>query len=264
MSHSAKDRKLFESETSSSSLITRRQINSRASRIDFDEWLFGRLAPKSGEAILDVGCGTGAQSLHFLNAVGPTGLVCATDISKESVEKLRSDAQGARQLETCVEDMVFLESKIIPSFSKKQFDLVQSSYALYYANDHHAVLNAMKNLMKTDGRMAVFSPSFPHSMVDFVRKHIPIPPTVDESLIFGPKVLEPFFRNNFWEVQVHFFQNTLTFKTVGEFREFYRATTYYVESVETAVLDDVKQELDRHHKLVFQKCGYLIIGRDKR
>ena len=44
-----------------------------------------------GENILDLGCGTGKQSLKISSIVGKQGKVCAIDLSKESIQKLRKD-----------------------------------------------------------------------------------------------------------------------------------------------------------------------------
>ena len=264
MAHSAQDRKLFLSETSSTFLQTRLRFNQEYSRINFNDWLFKRLRVKAGEVVLDVGCGTGSQSIQFLKEVGPLGHVCSTDISAESVSELQKNSLSSNNLEACVGDMVYLKSMVSDKFTPKYFDLTHSSYALYYANDHYAVLDTMKNVLKEAGRMAVFSPNQPHGMVNFIRKFTRIPVTVDQSLNFGPDILEQYFKKEFWEVEVHFFQNVLTLESIEDLIQFYRATTYYNKSAEGFILAESEKQLNDLGVLNFEKSGYLIIGSQKR
>jgi ubiquinone/menaquinone biosynthesis C-methylase UbiE len=69
-----------------SNLLKKRiEINHAYSSTDFNAWLLERLAVKSGEHVLDVGCGTGAQSIPIAGLVGPNGSVSSLDISAASI-----------------------------------------------------------------------------------------------------------------------------------------------------------------------------------
>jgi SAM-dependent methyltransferase len=47
------------------------------------------IAPRSGEAIADVGCGKGTWTFHLAQAVGPRGRVTAVDVDARSLEAVR-------------------------------------------------------------------------------------------------------------------------------------------------------------------------------
>ena len=73
----------FERATATAFLEKRIEINRAYASADFDAWLLERLSVRSGEDILDVGCGSGAQTVPFATLVGLTGSVSALDISAE-------------------------------------------------------------------------------------------------------------------------------------------------------------------------------------
>jgi ubiquinone/menaquinone biosynthesis C-methylase UbiE len=251
--------KIALSETVTPFLETRLRLN-KNSRLDFTSWLFERLKVQRGEKVLDVGCGTGAQTIPFLEKVGPDGHVCASDIAEESVALVRQRVGSSKNIDLQVGDMINLGKFIKEKFSVKKFTLAHSSYALYYCSNPHLVLDAMKQALEPDGRIAVFTPYRPHGMVEFVRRHCNIPKTVDASLNFGPEVLEDWFRASFWDVEIHIFQNVINLNSVSDFLDFYRATTYYDSSVEQQLSKDAEVIIGEKGKLEFPKSGYLIIG----
>jgi len=112
-----------------------RQANRDQSQLflgDFDGWLLERLAVKPGEHVLDVGCGTGAQSLPFAGLVGSNGSVSSLDISADSIATLKSKIPSGAHVQAVASDMADLARVIADTFTTKRYTLAQSSYALYY------------------------------------------------------------------------------------------------------------------------------------
>jgi cyclopropane fatty-acyl-phospholipid synthase-like methyltransferase len=77
-------------------------------------------APKLGERVIDIGCGSGTTVLELAACVGPSGYVLGADVSKPSVEKgqERIAAAGAHQAEIMLCDV---STYVFPANS---FDLV--------------------------------------------------------------------------------------------------------------------------------------------
>lgn len=248
----------------SSFLNTRIRLNSKYQNINFHRWLHERLNVQPSETILDVGCGTGAQTLKFLEVVGPKGQIVALDICKDSIEQLKQSSHSDPRISAIVGGMDELEKNIQDTPFSGQFTLAHSSYALYYADKPLDVLDFMRRSILPQGRVAVFVPTTPHGLVDIAKQFSDIPKSVFDCLQFGPDVLEPFFRKHFWQVEVHFFISEMKVKAIDDFMSFYQATTYYDAAAEESVFAYAKNEIEKKGEIVYDKNGYLIIGKMKK
>ncbi|MEQ8700616.1 MAG: class I SAM-dependent methyltransferase [Bauldia litoralis] len=263
MSHVYEGEK-FERATSRDSLAKRLKINKAYASADFDGWLMSRLAVQQGEDVLDVGCGTGAQTSLFAKLVQPGGSVSAIDISAESIAALKDRLDDTDPVQAVAADMADLRSHIDGTFAVKQFDLAQSTYALYYAKEREVVLDVMKAALKPRGRLAVFTPQGPHGLVELAARFSTVPEPVYDSLRFGAEVLAPWFRAAFETVEEHHFHNRLSIPTADEVITFYRATTYYEASAEADIRTYVEAEIAGKGVFEYEKNGYLAIGRDRK
>jgi ubiquinone/menaquinone biosynthesis C-methylase UbiE len=251
---------------SSKDLEMRLELNKRYQSRNFSSWLRNHLAIRNGESILDVGCGTGAQTLFMLEDVGISGSVVALDISGESIESLLRESKdlGYSRLTAFQLDMGDLTNKLSNEFSNSHFTLAHSSYAIYYSSKRLQVLNEMQSRLTSDGRLAIFTPCEPHGMVEFVSKYHRIPEPVIDSLKFGTDILVPLFREAFWNLQVHFFQSYLKVTSAEDFITFYQATTYYDKESENILFDSAKDIISKDGELSFSKNGILLIADSAR
>ena len=151
--------------TSSDSLRGRLDLNRKYQSLDFPTWLFEHIDVAEGADLLDVGCGTGVQSLEFARLVGGEGRVCAVDLSADSIAALNANPEKSPNLTAGVGNMADLAAIITEQFPVQRFDIVHSAYALYYAPDPKAVLGVMLGALKPAGRLYVSAPVRPHGMV---------------------------------------------------------------------------------------------------
>jgi SAM-dependent methyltransferase len=100
-----------------------------------------RAKARSGERIVDVGCGAGATSIAFAQQVGPTGHVLGIDISAPMLARARQVAPPGLPVE-----FVLADATVYP-FVPAGFDLLVSRFgvmffaepALSFANLHRAL-----------------------------------------------------------------------------------------------------------------------------
>ncbi|PWE32413.1 ubiquinone biosynthesis protein UbiE [Maritimibacter sp. 55A14] len=111
--------------------------------------LLDRGAIRPGERVLEVGCGTGANSLLLAEAVGPKGEVLALDISEPLLARAaaRRDAAGLTQPEFRLADA---QTAALP---KAHFDLLISRFGVMFFADPQAAFANMRTALARGGRL---------------------------------------------------------------------------------------------------------------
>ncbi len=137
---------------------TRRWVTEQAS-IDrlmagVTEAALAAAAPKRGERVLDVGCGTGTTVLRLAEGVGPSGRVLGVDISEQqlALARQRVAAAGVHQAQLVLDDAA------THHFAPETFDLGFSRFGVMFFADPVAAFRNIRGAMKRSGRlsMAVF------------------------------------------------------------------------------------------------------------
>jgi SAM-dependent methyltransferase len=110
--------------------------------------LIDRAAPKSGERIIDVGCGSGATAIAFAQKVAPSGLVLGVDVSGPMLARARQSAPKGLPVE-----FVLADATIYP-FNPASFDLLVSRFGvMFFAEPARSFAN-LRRALKPSGRLA--------------------------------------------------------------------------------------------------------------
>jgi ubiquinone/menaquinone biosynthesis C-methylase UbiE len=144
--------------TDTPALARRIQAHERFGARDLGTWVLEHAALAEGHAVLDLGCGTGKQSVPAAGLVGPTGRVASVDLSQEALDTLRraADAAGVGdRVETfrCGLD----EADAV--LGERAFDRVLSCYALYYVQDARALFQALLRRLRPEGTLFFCGPA---------------------------------------------------------------------------------------------------------
>jgi ubiquinone/menaquinone biosynthesis C-methylase UbiE len=111
-------------------------------------------APKPGENVLDIGCGTCTTTLRQAQAVRPTGRVLGIDISEQQLglARQRVAAAGATNVELLLDDATTY------AFEAETFDLGFTRFGVMFFADPVAAFLNIRRAMKPSGRLllAVF------------------------------------------------------------------------------------------------------------
>jgi SAM-dependent methyltransferase len=110
--------------------------------------LIERAAPKSGERVLDVGCGCGSTSIALAARVAPTGFVLGIDISGPMLARARELAPKGAPV-----DFVLADATVYP-FDPGHFDLLTSRFGVMFFAEPAVSFANLRRGLRPSGRVA--------------------------------------------------------------------------------------------------------------
>ena len=138
-------------------------------------------AVRSGEHVVDIGCGTGDTLLALAQAVGPSGFVLGVDVSVPMLDFAKHRAVEAR-----LSNAAFaLADGTSYAFQPRWADLVYSRFGVMFFEDPVRAFANIRSGMKEGGRLAfVCFRTMPESSwfrvpIEAARPHVPPQPPVD-------------------------------------------------------------------------------------
>lgn len=115
-----------------------------------NELLLNRAKPQPGDAVLDIGCGTGATTLDFARRVAPNGRLTAVDISPPLLSRARSRVADAPVPVHCQ-----LADAQTDAIAGAPFDLVISRFGVMFFADPVAAFANLRAHLAPGGRLCV-------------------------------------------------------------------------------------------------------------
>ncbi|XP_015761089.1 PREDICTED: aklanonic acid methyltransferase DauC-like [Acropora digitifera] len=116
-----------------------------------EEFIESDVCPQSGDAILDLGCGTGELAAFLAGLVGPKGKVVGVDPDKERLQLARLSHGNVKNL-SFVEGNASTISEIFPAAT---FDIIFSNYVLHWIPDKPNAFRNMFTCVKPGGKIAL-------------------------------------------------------------------------------------------------------------
>jgi len=218
-------------------LLTRIDIHQKYGGRNIDQWMLEVLQLQKDMHILDVGCGAGKQCFVFDKALGGEAEITGGDISVELLEKARQENRvkaGGR--------VKFIEldfDKRFP-FEDDRFDLLSACFTIYYMSDIPFTVGEMHRVLKPEGRLFTSGPMPDNKRVfyDIIREATgkQIPPMPGSSR-YGTQILD-MIKATFSKVEVHIFENPLTFESFEPFIAYTQASLSEDRKLWKSLFDD--------------------------
>lgn len=145
------------------------------------------LAPRTGGVVVDLGCGTGRALAHLRTAVGADGVVVGVDVTEEMLRTAR--AAGDRDARA---SLVLADATGLP-FAPRSVDGIFAAGLVTHVPDPEALLRALAEVARADGRLAIFHPI---GRAALARRH---GRTLRPDELLDPSVLPGVLAANGWE-----------------------------------------------------------------
>lgn len=203
---------------------------------DLNKWIFSNLSLANGISILDLGCGTGKQTIPMAKVVGNAGNVFSIDISQEALDVLSKEAVETGLNERITTLCCTLDD-IEQQLQRETFERVLSSYSLYYAQNPEKVINAIWKALKIGGILFFCGPSKDNNRelksFHYSLKGMPVPPETGGA-VFMEDTGQRLVRELFSEVDIVTFENSLRFDSAEGLYSYWNSYNLYDDNLDTS------------------------------
>jgi len=240
--------------TSGDFLKTRLSINSKYSKNNLIEWQSNKIKFNKASDVLDLGCGNGAQAKFLINRITQDKTLTCVDLSKKSLGLLKKSIKNKNL------KIINMNMDDLPLKYNDSFDILHSSYALYYSSNPKKLLDHCYKLLNPNGKFIVTVPCYPHTLVEEIDNIKKIPKNVHESLKFYENFLKKYFENKFSKIKIHNFKNILEINEEKDLIKLYESTTYYDKNNCSELIKIFRHNMNKSGVFKLRKNAKLLIG----
>lgn len=119
-------------------------------RMPYRDRAVERLELRGGDAVLDIGCGTGASFERILKKIGGDGILVGMDCTAAMLVKAKEKTHRSRSRNV---ELVCGDAANIP-FKEETFSGVHSAYVIAFIPRYDLVLKESARVLRPDGRLA--------------------------------------------------------------------------------------------------------------
>ncbi len=139
--------------TDTQALESRLDINKSSALHDLEEWIFNQVRLKDNMKVLDIGCGTGKQVFALAKLLSSDSEITGVDLSPDAVKRVNEQAaekglENVKGVQCAIDD-------IVATFKGEKFDLIVSTYAIYYSSNLPLLLRSLTEILAKKGQLFV-------------------------------------------------------------------------------------------------------------
>lgn len=213
----------MEQNATDTNALTMRISNQRNQSINLNEWIFSRLKVEETDKVLELCCGTGAQTAFFAQRLSRGNLTCV-DVNQNSLSENRRRIGNPSIKYICSE----LDS--LPNALEGVLDLIFCAYGFYYSKDPSRLLDSLMPHLSRSGRFAIVGPVLGNNskLYNIVRR---IGCRISDGVLYSSEAFMLdflcLFLERFGTVQFERILNAVRFDDKQALLDYWKNTTFY-------------------------------------
>jgi ubiquinone/menaquinone biosynthesis C-methylase UbiE len=234
-------------DTDSAALARRISAHEQFGSRDVNEWILAQLELAPGHLVLELGCGTGKQTIPIAKAIGEDGHIVAVDISDESVKTLSAtaEAQGLRER---ISPLCTSLDEFNERMYSASFDRIVASYSLYYANDPRKVFSEVYRALRPGGILFFCGPSRANNQ-ELKKFHGSLSNEVlpdTSAAVFMEDTGQQLASELFSSIKISAFENELNFASAYALYTYWSSYNLYCKAVDQRFGQAAKEHFRTH------------------
>lgn len=238
---------------------------------DLNLWIFSLLSVQEGWKVLELCCGTGAQTTYLAEKVGPKGHIWALDISAEALEHI--DKTLGQQYHNRITTMEINLDDFAGQLANRGlvapcFDLIFCSYGLYYCSNIQKTLAEIERWLRPNGKIAIVGPFGPNNkpLYDILHNSgVAISDYVmHTSKTFMTLDVIPWASETFEHVSIHSLVNPVVWESAETLMKYWKNSTFYDEAELDSVRFNAEKQFRQAGRFVNEKWVMLLVTENKR
>ncbi|MBA4405761.1 hypothetical protein C0389_00645 [bacterium] len=234
--------------TDASALQKRIQSHVKFGSKEINEWIFENMELSRGISIVDLGCGTGKQSIPMSQIIGVDGTVLSVDISQDALNSLSLEAKQ-KGLNNRIKLLCCDLDNINNHLEENAFNRALSSFSLYYSQNPYDVIKTIWKLLKNDGLFFFCGPAKDNN-AELKSFHNKIKGVENTSLVGGALFMEITGRDIateiFGEIEVFHFENKLKFNSHEALFNYWSSYNLYDKNIENKFISEAISHFKKH------------------
>ncbi len=234
------------------SALQKRISSQKNQTVDLNEWIFEKINVKKNPKILELCCGTGAQTKYLSKIMGAGSLDCV-DINQETVTENYNAVTE--------ESINYHVSNIdeVDNYAPDSVDLIFTAYGFYYSEDPIALHNKLYKKLNKGGKFVLVGPVLGNNAELYeIMNQIGV--KIPDNVLFSSEKfmleMEIIFLNHYDNVSFSRVLNRVEYHSSDDLLNYWRNTTFYDDSKEGEFLSAVDSFYD-DNIVVTKSISYL-------
>jgi len=230
--------KINSTRTSALSLRIGAQTNQS---VDLNKWIFNHLPILESNRVLELCCGTGAQTKYFSDYI-KSGAITCVDINPSTIQANKDYVRDPK--------ILYIASPLddFKKYAKNKYDIIFCAYGFYYSKNPKGLHKELRKKLNNMGRFILSGPVLGNNIelyriISNIGCKIPKPVTYSSELFMLEFLQE--FLTSYESVTFERVENKINYSSPEALLAYWKNTTFYTPGFDSRFIFETKRCLGR-------------------